>query len=80
MLDNICTSGKQPDFFSTMSLPISFFPIHFDIFLLLILKVEKKENIPISMKGLGFVKKVKEALKSSTPTNVHGWWHINSNN
>lgn len=66
MLDSVCASGKQSDFFSKdefANFPLSdafwdFFAYYFE---------GKQENIPISIKGLGFVKNVKEALKSSKP-------------
>ena len=67
VLDSICTSGKQSDFFSKdefANFPLSdgswdFFAYYFE--------GGKKENIPISIKGLGFVKNGKEALNSSKP-------------
>lgn len=40
--------------------------MHFEIFFAYYFE-GKQENIPISIKGLGFVKNVKEALKSSKP-------------
>lgn len=52
--------------FQRMSLPISLFLMHFEIFFAYYFE-GKQENIPISIKGLGFVKNVKEALKSSKP-------------
>lgn len=61
MLDSICTSGKQSEFFSMMSLPISFFPMHFDIFLLIILKVETRKIYLFQQKALvllGMLKKL----------------------
>lgn len=60
-----CVRGKQSDFFQRMSLPVSFL-VHFENCCLSILKV-KERKIYLLQQSLGFVKNVREALKTSTP-------------
>lgn len=66
MLDSSCTSRKQSDFFSKNELanfPLSAFSDLFAYYFV----GGKKENIPISIKDLGFLQNVKQALKSRKP-------------
>lgn len=57
MLDSSCTSHKQSDFFSKnefANFPLSAFSDLFAYYFV----GRKKENIPISIKGLGFLENI----------------------